>query len=62
MSNAASHGYSEEIGGERQDTKVPVWKRHFRSAWDAAVPRDQSIGFEFSVAQFPISLVMVNQR
>ena len=60
MSNDEIFGYSEEIWGERRDAKVFVWKRHFQSAWDAAVPPGQSIGFEFYVAQFPFDMIITH--
>jgi len=60
MSNADIFGYSEELWGERKDNKVLVWKRHFRSAWDAAVPPGQSVGFEFYAAQFPFDIVIAH--
>ena len=60
MSNADIFGYTEELTGERKDREVYVWKRHVRTAWDAAVPPGQSVGFEFYAARFPFEMVIVN--
>lgn len=46
-------GFQEELWGEIDGERVRVFKRHIRTARDAAVPPGQSVEFEFYVAEFP---------
>ena len=59
MSNAEIFGFEEAVWGEIHGDRVKVIKQHVRSARDAAVPPGQSVGFEFYVAEFPFSTVVI---
>src|SRR5262245_3725626 len=59
MINEGIFGFREEMWGEISGNDVLVYKRHIRTARDAAVPPGQAVEFEFYVARFPFGMFVV---